>query len=116
MKASITIPWAPSLLKNAAYIAGDTKRGHTPQCTKAMWDIVMLLRPAVGYDWVWNQERISVKITAYRPSNTPDAQNLVDAVSDAIEHAIHVNDREYDVSAVGRVDPGNPRIVIELSQ
>ncbi len=114
--AEIELKWPPALLKNNAYINGDTKRGHTKQCKKAMWDIKMILRPAIGYGWVWNGERLQVTITAYRPTAQSDAQNFVDAVCDAIELAIGVNDREYDVSAIGRLDKADPRIQITISQ
>lgn len=114
--AEIELKWPPALLKNNAYINGDTKRGHTKACKKAMWDIQLLLRPAIGYDWVWNGERLQITITAYRPTVSSDAQNFVDAVSDAIELAIGVNDREYDVSAKGKLDRDDPRIIITISQ
>ncbi len=104
------------MLDNQAYVNGDMKLGHTKQCKKAMWDIVMLMRPAVGYDWEWDGERIQVTIRAYRPSVAIDAQNLIKAVSDAIEKALHVDDRNFDVAAVGRLDKEEPRIVITITQ
>lgn len=116
VNAKIEIGWEPDLLDNRAYTNNDMKLGHTAACQKAMWDIVMLMRPAVGYGWEWNGERIQVTITAYRPSNVPDAQNLVKTISDAIEDAIHVNDSNYDVSAIGKLDRANPRIEIDLTQ
>lgn len=117
MKAKIELPWMSSLLDNQAYVAGDTKLGHTGDCRTAMWQIVMLLRPAVGYGWEWNGERIQVRITAFRPRKNIDAQNLIKAISDAIEDAIHVDDKYYDIStkAVDKYE-GKPRIEIELSQ
>jgi len=116
MIAEIEIPWESSLLVNQAYVNGDMKLGHTKQCQKAMWDIVVLMRPAVGYGWEWNRERIQVVITAYRPSVRVDAQNLIKVVSDAVEEAIRVNDREFDVAAIGKLDTKNPRIRITLTQ
>jgi len=117
MKAKITLPWMSSLLDNQAYIAGDTKLGHTDACRTAMWQIVMLLRPAMGYGWKWNGERIQVAITAYRPRTNIDAQNLTKAISDAIELAIHVDDKHYDVSSKAVDDyEGKARIEIEVIQ
>jgi hypothetical protein len=116
MKARITIAWESALLKNQAYVAGDMKLGHTAACQKAMWDIVMLLRPAVGYGFKWNGNRIQVTITAYLPRTNIDAQNTIAAISDAVEIAIGVDDSNFDVSAIGKLDKDNPRIVIEVSQ
>lgn len=110
----IEMPWESYLLKNQAFIAGNPRWGHTKKCKRVMDDIFWLVKEQGGF--VWNGERIQVVITAYRPRLSIDAQNLVDAVSDAIELAIGVNDREYDVSAIGKLDKVNPRIVIELSQ
>jgi Holliday junction resolvase RusA-like endonuclease len=114
--AEISIDWESSLLKNQAYYQGDMKKGHTKACVKAMWDIKMLLRPAIGYGWIWNRQRLTVKITAYRPSPVIDAQNLEAAISDAIETAIGVDDREFDIVTIGRMSTANPRIEIEISQ
>jgi hypothetical protein len=116
MIAKIDLPWQSALLKNQSYVGNDMKRGHTPECEKAMWDIVMLLRSKL-YGWNWNGERIDVLIRAYRPRTNIDPQNLVDSVSDAIEDAIHIDDKHYDVAAVGIDDyEGEPRIEIELTQ
>jgi hypothetical protein len=112
----VELLWDSNLLKNQSYINNDMKLGHTPECQKAMWDIVMLLRSQL-YGWNWNGERIQVLIRAYRPRTNIDAQNLIASVSDAIESAIHVDDKHYDVAAVGIDDyEGEPRIEIELSQ
>jgi len=116
MIAKIEIGWEPDLLDNQSYVNNDMKLGRTVACRKAMWDIVMLMRPAVGYDWEWDGERIQVTITAYRPTVQSDAQNLIKAISDALENALRVNDREFDVSAIGKLDRENPRIEIEVSQ
>jgi hypothetical protein len=119
MIAKITLVWQSALLKNQAYVAGDMKLGHTDACQKAMWDIKMLIAPAVGYGFAkdWNGERIKVKITAYRPRTNIDPHNLEAAIADAIEMGIHVDDSNYDVSAVAVDDyEGEPRIEIELSQ
>lgn len=116
MIAEISIPWESCLLKNQAYVNGDTKLGHTKACKKAMWDIVLIMRPAMGYDWEWNGGRIQVVITAYRPSVKVDAQNLIDAVSDALEEALRVNDRNFDIAAIGKLDKEDPRIVITIAQ
>ena len=116
MRAKITIGWEPSLSKNNAYVKGDMKLGHTKQCQKAMWDIVMLMRPAVGYGWKWNVERINVTITVYRPGETADAQNFVDTISDALQEALRVDDRYFDVTPVAEIDRDKPRIEIEVWQ
>jgi hypothetical protein len=116
MIANIELLWDSNLLKNQSYKGNDMKLGHTDACQKAMWDIVMLLRPEL-YGWNWNGERIDVLVRAYRPRTNIDPQNLVDSVSDAIEAAIHVDDKHYDVAAVGIDDyEGEPRIEIELTQ
>lgn len=116
MKAKIVIGWEPALLKNVAYVNGDTKLGHTEGCLKAMWDIKMLLTSVSrSFDEDENR-RIKVVIHAYRPRANIDPQNLVDAVSDAIEPGIHVNDRFFDVSAIGFIDHDRPRIEITLEQ
>ena len=114
--AKIEIGWEPSLLKNSAYYLGDTKQGHTKACKKAVYDIVMLLRGELRGRFRWNGERIQVVITAYRPRTNIDAQNFVDAISDAVQIAINVNDSNFDVVAVGKTDTDNPRIEIELIQ
>jgi len=114
--AEIEILWESALLDNQAYVNGDTKLGHTRECKKAMWDIVILLRSAVGYDWKWNGERLLVILTAYRPSVRVDAQNLIKACSDAIEEALRVDDLNFDVAAIGKLDKENPRITITLTQ
>lgn len=113
-----TTGWWPWLLKNQAYRNGDPKLGRTTAGIKAMWDLVMLLRPAVGYGFKkkWNGERLQVVITAYRPSNVSDAQNFVDAISDAVEDALGINDSNYDVFAFGKIDKTCPRIRITIMQ
>lgn len=114
MNAKIVLVWDSSLLKNQAYVNGDPTKGHTKECLKAMWDIKML---CTVFAWGFQDEsrRIDVLITAYRPRANIDAQNLVDAVSDALEDAIHRNDADFDVSAAGKLDPIRPRIEIELT-
>jgi Holliday junction resolvase RusA-like endonuclease len=117
LKVSISIGWQAALSKNQAYNMGDPKLGHTPSCEKAMLDIVLLLRPAIGYGWKWNGERIKVKINVYRPRKNVDAQNFVDSVSDAVEEAIHVDDSNFNVVPLAIDDyEGEPRIEIELTQ
>ena len=113
MNAKIVLEWDSNLLKNQAYVNGDPKLGHTDACLKAMWDIKILFTTAA---WDFQDDRrIQVVITAYRPRGNIDAQNLVDAVSDALEDAIHRNDADFDVSAVGKIDASRPRIEIEVS-
>lgn len=114
--AKIEIGWEPSLLKNQSHYLGDNKQGITKSCKKAVYDIVMLLRGELRGRFRWNGERIQVVITAYRPRTNIDAQNFVDAISDAIQIAINVNDSNFDVVAVGKTDTDNPRIEIELIQ
>ena len=113
MNAKIVLEWDSNLLKNQAYVNGDPKLGHTDACLKAMWDIKMLFTTAA---WDFQDDRrIQVVITAYRPRANIDAQNLVDSVSDALEDAIHRNDADFDVSAIGKLDATRPRIEIEVS-
>jgi Holliday junction resolvase RusA-like endonuclease len=115
MIAKISIGWSSALLKNQSYVNNDMKLGHTDACQKAMWDIKMLLTP-VAYSFNADS-RIRVKITAYRPRKNIDAQNLVDAVSDAVELGIHIDDSNYDVEPVAIDDyEGKARIEIELTQ
>lgn len=114
MKALISIGWESSLLKNQSYVNNDMKLGHTDPCQKAMWDIKMLLTP-----WAWSfsdKPRIQVTITAYRPRANIDSQSLEAAISDAIEAGIHINDSEYDISIIGKLDRDKPRIEITVSQ
>lgn len=114
MKAGIELPWTSALLKNQSHVKNDMKLGHTKDCLKAMWDIKMLLTP-----WAYcfkAEQRIQVAITAYRPKMNIDAQSLEAAISDAIEQGIHVNDSNFDISIIGKLDMARPRIVIELSQ
>ena len=113
-EASIELPWTSALLKNQSHVGNDMKLGHTKDCMKAMWDIKMLLTPW-GYSFK-AEPRIQVTITAYRPMTNIDAQSLEAAISDAIEQGIHVNDSEYDINIIGKLDKVKPRIVIELSQ
>lgn len=113
MNAKIVLAWDSSLLKNQAYVNGDPKLGHTAACLKAMWDIKMMFT-SVAWDFQ-DDRRIQVVITAYRPRSNVDAQNLVDAVSDALEDAIHRNDADFDVSAIGKMDAIRPRIEIAVS-
>lgn len=117
MKAKIELPWTSALLDNQANPAGDKKLGNTQACQKAMWDIVLLLRSKLfPMGWKWNGERIQVEITACRPRSNIDAQNLVKKVCDAIENAINVDDKHYDVSTKAIDDKVRPRIEIEISQ
>ena len=111
---SISMPWNSALLKNQAYRGNNPRHGHTPQCKAAMDDIFWLVKEQGGF--VWAGGRIQVTITAHRGNSLIDAQNLVDSVSDALELALGVNDRYFDVSAVGKMDKENPRIVIEVEQ
>jgi len=116
VRAKIAIGWNSALLDNQAYVAGDTKLGHTTDCTKAMLDIKMLLT-SVAHSFVADKERrIQVAITAFRPRSNIDAQNLVKACCDAIKHGIHVDDSYYDVEAIGKLDHARPRIEIEITQ
>jgi len=115
MNAKIVLGWESSLLKNQAYVNGDPKLGHTKQCEKAMWDIKMLLT-SVGYSFDSEGERIKVIIIAYRPRENIDAQNLIDACSDAIELGIHVDDKNFDIGAFGKIDKIRPRIEIIITQ
>jgi len=115
MKGKITYPYTPYLSKNKAYLLGDTKLGHNSQTQKAMDDIALLIRPPF-YAHKWNDNRIKVTITVYRPNDRSDAQNFVDTISDAIEVGIGVNDSQFDITAIGEVDKDNPRIVIEVEQ
>lgn len=114
MKAKTVLSWDSSLLKNQAYVNGNPKLGHTDACLKAMWDIKMLCTP-FAWDFQDTDRRIKTLITAYRPRANIDAQNLVDAVSDALEDAIHRNDKDFDVTAIGKLDTIRPRIEIELT-
>lgn len=113
-----TTGWWPWLLKNQAYRNNDPKQGRTKEGKLAMWHLVLMLRPAVGYGFKkkWNGKRLQVIITAYRPNNVSDAQNFVDAVSDAVEDALGINDSDYDVFAFGKIDKENPRIRIQIMQ
>ena len=115
MRAKIVIGWGSALLKNQAYRGGDVRQGHTDACVKAMWDIKMLLT-SVAHSFKPAPPRIQVVITAYRPSGNIDAQNLIDAVSDAVELGINVNDKDFDVSAIGELDLDRPRIEIAITQ
>lgn len=116
MNAKIVAPWSSALLKNQARKNSGIKGSYSDDCLLAMWGIKILLTSVSrSFDEDENR-RIQVTINAYRPRANIDAQNLVDTVSDAIEPGIHVNDKYYDVTAVGFLDPANSRIEIELFQ
>lgn len=112
----ISMPWNSALLKNQAYNGGNPRWGHTKACKQAMSDIFFLMKAEMRGRWRWRGGRIKVAITAYRANSLIDAQNLVDAVSDAVELGLQVNDKHFDVSAVGKTDAEDPRIVIEIEQ
>jgi len=110
----ISMPFEACLLKNQAYPMGDTKLGHTKQCRKAMDDIFWLVKEQGGF--VWRGGRLKITLTAYVANLSIDAQNLVDAVSDALEVALGVNDKHFDISTIRKVDREKPRIEIQVEQ
>ncbi len=112
----ISMPWESALLKNQAFNAGNPRLRHTKQCKQAMDDVFWLVKQASPGAYKWNGGRIKVVITAYRANSLIDAQNLIDAVSDALEVALGVDDKHFDVSAVGKMDAEDPRIVIEIEE
>jgi len=116
MNAKIVLGWDSNLLINQAYVNGDTKLGHTHGCTKAMWDIKMLLTSVSRCFDEDENRRIKVVIDAYRPRTNIDPDGLIKAVNDAIKHGIHVDDRFYDTEAIGHIDRLRPRIEISITQ
>lgn len=111
----ITVPWMPSLLVNTAYANSDMKKGHTRKCLEAMWQITMMLGPAVGYSWKWDgKRRIDVAITLWN-HRSADPDGLSKSIDDAIKGAIGVDDLFFDTHCVGDSDKGETRIEIELS-
>ena len=116
MKAKIVLAWDSNLLINQSYVNGDTKKGRTEECLYAMWGIKMLLTSVAHSFDTDAARRIKVVIDAYRPRTNIDPDGLIKTVNDAIKHGIHVDDAEYDVTAIGKDDKKRPRIEITIEQ
>jgi len=115
MKGKIVYPYEPYLNKNSMHPLGDAKLGYVSRAKKAMDGISFLIRPPF-YGYRWNNNRIKVTITVYRPQENIDPHNFETSICDAIKVGIGVDDCEFDVSCIGKVDKENPRIVIEVEQ
>jgi len=111
---AISMPWTSALLKNQAFNANNPRLGYKKQCQRAMDDIFWLVKEQGGFRW--HGGRLKITLTAYVADTRIDAQNLVDAVSDALEIALGVNDKHFDISPIRKVDKEKPRIEIRVEQ
>ncbi len=110
----ITLPWMPELLINQRYKASDRRYGKTAALNDAMRAIVLMLRPAIGYSWKWDEKRrIDVTITLFNHASA-DPDGLSKSIDDAIKVAIRVDDLKFDTHAIGKSDGGETRIEVEL--
>jgi len=110
----MSMPWRSSLLKNQSFNQNNPRHGHTKECKDAMTELFWEMKRAMAGKWKWKGGRLKITLTAYVANRNIDAQNLVDAVSDALEVALGVNDKHFDISPIRKVDKENPRIEIRV--
>lgn len=110
----MSMPWRSSLLKNQSFNQNNPRHGHTKECKAAMDELFWEMKRAMAGKWKWKGGRLKITLTAYVANLNIDAQNLVDAVSDALEVALGVNDSQFDITARRCIDKQNPRIEIRV--
>jgi hypothetical protein len=63
------------------------------------------------------QNRVYLDLMIYKPRNTIDAINMLDAVADVLKTVIGVDDKWYGIKSIDwELDKLNPRIVLKLYQ
>lgn len=78
--------------------------------------IALKFRSLIQYHNFEPRTPVLVVITVYSKTRSCDAHNYAEGVCDAIEAAIGVNDRWFQVYTIPKVDKKNPRIEIEVMQ
>ena len=119
-RIEVSLPFESALLKNQSHRTDrhTGRRGKTAACAKAMQDIVFTIRGECHKQGVYFVEGdIKLMIAVYRPKTNIDAQNVVDAVCDAVRDAINVDDRwDESVLTISKLDKADKRIVIIIEQ